>query len=419
MQSIYAFIPVAGAAPLGYPSDQRPALSTRLPHPVCDFDGNADFYGLGIRVGIYLQWISSLLANRYVPEAIRNLLITNTIFLLAVAIAAAQSTAAGTLRKAESLAVQHLCFGFLFTILSIWGFRIRTKVKVSGAVFSLAEKSFRLGLSAAICGYGVWYWFVGNYKLSRESCSTATFVFGKVDSLGAIRYFYQIQSVILLLVYGILFTRLCLSWAWIATKSLMKSVMLAAALATVDRIWGRSGHLIVNFVRRWIQTFSLRFWLAINGRMVSPEFSVPTAMHEFPLLNGMIVICWMIFQYCSLLILGKIMWPKEPPLLRLNSQTFNKIPSPFKKFPTHLVWANFFASLNSICLLWGIAATECTIYWNHIYNVYSVSSTGQLIPLIIGIANFIQIVYTIILQKSQPITSDIVLVSHTLRYWTR
>lgn len=189
MHLLYAFVSLASSAPLEYTSARRAAHATRLPHPICGIDGNADFYGLGIRVGIYLQWISSLLANRYVPEAIRNLLITNTIFLLAVAIAAAQATATRDLRKAESLALQHLCFGFLFTVLTVWGFRIRARVKSLGAAFSLAEKSFRLGLSAAICGYGVWFWFVGNNSLSVESCSTVTFVLGKVDTLGPVHYF--------------------------------------------------------------------------------------------------------------------------------------------------------------------------------------------------------------------------------------
>jgi hypothetical protein len=32
-------------------------------------DGNPDLYGIGIRVGIYLQLFSTLIANHYLPEA--------------------------------------------------------------------------------------------------------------------------------------------------------------------------------------------------------------------------------------------------------------------------------------------------------------------------------------------------------------
>ena len=35
------------------------------------FKGNPDFYGLGIRLGIYLQWLASLLANAFLPSESR------------------------------------------------------------------------------------------------------------------------------------------------------------------------------------------------------------------------------------------------------------------------------------------------------------------------------------------------------------
>ena len=37
------------------------------------FEGNGDFYGLGIRIGIYLQWIGSMLANNLIPQKRRQI----------------------------------------------------------------------------------------------------------------------------------------------------------------------------------------------------------------------------------------------------------------------------------------------------------------------------------------------------------
>ena len=34
-------------------------------------DGNPDLYGIGIRVGIYLQLFSTLVANHYLPETMK------------------------------------------------------------------------------------------------------------------------------------------------------------------------------------------------------------------------------------------------------------------------------------------------------------------------------------------------------------
>ena len=36
-------------------------------------EGNSDLYGIGIRVGIYLQLFSTLVANHYLPEVIKAL----------------------------------------------------------------------------------------------------------------------------------------------------------------------------------------------------------------------------------------------------------------------------------------------------------------------------------------------------------
>ncbi|KAH7305412.1 hypothetical protein B0I35DRAFT_492721 [Stachybotrys elegans] len=52
----------------------------------CPFAGNADLYGIGIRIGFYLQWISTLLATIFMPweeDVLRilNLLIQSAVFL--------------------------------------------------------------------------------------------------------------------------------------------------------------------------------------------------------------------------------------------------------------------------------------------------------------------------------------------------
>ena len=93
---------------------------------VCDgFTGNADLYGLGIRVGIYLQWISSLLTNVFLPHGISDSLDTNSIFLFALFVATASSTnPRGGLHPVEGFIVLQLSFGFLLSVLSIGGLRL-------------------------------------------------------------------------------------------------------------------------------------------------------------------------------------------------------------------------------------------------------------------------------------------------------
>ena len=106
-----------------FTSMEQTGLITR---DVCNgFAGDAELYGLGIRIGIYLQWMSSLLTNIFLPYGVSDSLDTNSIFLFALFIATASSTnARGGLHPTEGFIILQLCFGFLLSVLSIGGWRL-------------------------------------------------------------------------------------------------------------------------------------------------------------------------------------------------------------------------------------------------------------------------------------------------------
>ena len=100
--------------------------SGSFPPPACSgFAGNSDFYGLGIRIGIYLQWISSLLTNVLLPRGISDSLDTNSIFLFAVFVAVANATSLSQegFHLVEIFVMLQLCFGYLLSVLSVSGLR--------------------------------------------------------------------------------------------------------------------------------------------------------------------------------------------------------------------------------------------------------------------------------------------------------
>jgi hypothetical protein len=47
-------------------------------------------------------------------------------------------------------------------------------------------------------------------------------------------------------------------------------------------------------------------------------------------------------------------------------------------------------------LVLSIAGTELTLYWNKIEGVYSANTTGQLIPLILGLFGAIRVIYLVV-----------------------
>lgn len=97
----------------------KPILLAPRELPVCNLLGNSDLYGLGIRLGIYMQWTSSLLANNLLEGEILSLLDTNTTFLLAVFSAIAKLTVQKGLQLAEILILLRICFGFLFGVVTV------------------------------------------------------------------------------------------------------------------------------------------------------------------------------------------------------------------------------------------------------------------------------------------------------------
>jgi hypothetical protein len=84
----------------------------------CTFPGNPDLYGLGIQVGVYLQWISGFLANCFRADSVQDMLSTNTIFLMALFIALAIITTNHTVTAPEVVILLQFCFGFLFSVCS-------------------------------------------------------------------------------------------------------------------------------------------------------------------------------------------------------------------------------------------------------------------------------------------------------------
>ncbi|KAL9109082.1 MAG: hypothetical protein Q9227_006173 [Pyrenula ochraceoflavens] len=98
--------------------------------PVCEpFQGNSDLYGLGIRIGIYLQWFSSWICMSLNPGSAEDLHAVNSIFIFAIIIAAIVAAASDRteigLRPIEAHILLQISFGYLFTVLSIWGLRVQ------------------------------------------------------------------------------------------------------------------------------------------------------------------------------------------------------------------------------------------------------------------------------------------------------
>src|ERR1700761_726551 len=159
------FLPVAAAPHLvGLHELQRRADSTSSPLD-CTTDSSGDYYGFGVRLGVYFTWLGSYFANTMLPDEIAGTLDTNSIFLLALLISLFRGTVTNVLTQIDGLIVMHLSSGFLFSSLSIWGYRtLYYQQEGAKAIehFGGWGTHIRLALITAISVYGTWFWWEGS-----------------------------------------------------------------------------------------------------------------------------------------------------------------------------------------------------------------------------------------------------------------
>ena len=239
--------------------DYFSGLLPRDTSPQCETARAPDYYGFGVRLGIYFAWFQAYIANTLLPSEIAGAADTNTIFLLVILIAMIKCSSIAMLEKIDGLILMHLSGGTIFGILSLWGYRTRQYVDNGPKAirfFGGFGTHSRLIVSLAISCYGLWYWLFGVHNSDLLDMGTAreqetnpvdtpnppecrelyTFMFAKVRADGGIRIFYILVCVCCIIYFGIM--------------------LLASSIAG----WARLQKMIeLSKAKRWADTTRLRF----------------------------------------------------------------------------------------------------------------------------------------------------------------
>ncbi|KAG8529325.1 uncharacterized protein KY384_005961 [Bacidia gigantensis] len=174
----------------------------------CGFVGNSDIYGLGIRLGTYLQWVAALISKQYLAtsraEVLRELLDVNNIFCLAIFVATlllqtqGASNSNGPTRAIEILIMLHIFFGNTYIV----SYEQLLKGKHLGSQTFLGI-TFMTLITAAMSSYAIYFWFFGLKYFPATGCSTFAFLFAKVDLFGPARTFFKIAAVLNMIPWGV------------------------------------------------------------------------------------------------------------------------------------------------------------------------------------------------------------------------
>jgi hypothetical protein len=164
----------------------------------CTTEFSGDYYGFGVRLGVYFAWLSSYLANNFLPSEISGSLDTNSIFLLALLASLFKGTLIQEIYQVDGLVLMHLSSGFLFSSLSIWGYRTRHYCDEGPRGirhFGKVGTHVRLALTTAISIYGTWFWWEGVQdgllRSGKEGCEQVyTWFFGKWKIAGGVHILY-------------------------------------------------------------------------------------------------------------------------------------------------------------------------------------------------------------------------------------
>ncbi len=172
------------------------------------FIGNSDFYGLGIRLGIYLQWLASLIANPLLKSERANMAGAYLTFSLALAIAvlllAFQHNCAFT---AEIIVVLNIFWGGTLLVMVPFA-RLLANIKTTGLGLAL------IPLILSMLPVSAWFWLrlalYGQVDFVQTSEGTSFFLLARVrqDRLQAVSRFMAALCLILCVIP--VFSSLCL-----------------------------------------------------------------------------------------------------------------------------------------------------------------------------------------------------------------
>lgn len=162
--------------------------------PDCRFNGNPDMYGIGIRIGFYLQWNAVILAAWLAPTEVDSLRWSNAIFGAATFLALFIQTIQDALHTVEIYTILLLTFGSSLWLVPLFIWRLLTCcdplldpsrfpiTKSPSPVYAILNAL----LVIAVLAFQLWFWIVKAEKSTKDGCDEFGFFFAKfrLNSVG-------------------------------------------------------------------------------------------------------------------------------------------------------------------------------------------------------------------------------------------
>lgn len=165
----------------------------------CGFNGDNDSYGLGVRLGAYLQWLTSIFAYNLSPIEAASMRAVNSCYQIAmmVALIVTTRTRGISMHTVEAYIILLLCLGGLCASVTWpWSSKKQAHHPFGSIGPSNLGALIRLLALVATCSYGIWFAFIGMDNMIHDACSSIVFCFARVSLHGKFRIFLKVVFVV-------------------------------------------------------------------------------------------------------------------------------------------------------------------------------------------------------------------------------
>lgn len=189
--SVYVFgqTPTASPEPIG--TNQQTNADQK-----CGFEGNNDAYGLGIRLGIYIQWIIAAATSCFLTDGGRSVIGISNCYRLAMFIGLLFITIkrGPELQASEAAVMFMLGAGGAFTKVDAPDLHLlpRSGRHSTDASIAALGSAVQVLIRIALGSYAVWFFSTGMDRMQHPPCSSFGFLFVKVNLYGWARILFNI-----------------------------------------------------------------------------------------------------------------------------------------------------------------------------------------------------------------------------------
>lgn len=265
----------------------------------CCIEGDANLYGLGIRIGTYLIWAASLVAYNIARSEASTLRLLSGCYQLATLLALLIASASErSLFAAEACILLALCIGGLCTSTDLPSSATYTAFK-SYATLDTSDLGnlMRIVVLITSAGYGLWYALSGFDNVCRSLCANSSFFFGEVSLYGWYREL--LKALFILYAIGIAALGGFTIWSALSYRRGSGTVRVRTTIKSRDELDREGGGIITLSIGAVVMVILIiAIELIIYWNKLENVHSCGSVAQLIPLLVAAVIFCKTFMAVC-------------------------------------------------------------------------------------------------------------------------